>query len=258
MQKKTRGKTRPERLSLWLRWLRHNYEELNAPPSYSIVDLGYGEKPYSTIELLDAVEDWDMVPAIVGIESSEHRHAQASALQHPKIQFLLGGAEAIVACSPPARLIRAINVLRQYPPDQTAAVRRSWLTFCAPGALITEGTTDRDGNVLGMWLLSRDRPETLILGTRCTHGFAPAQLFAALPNDIRWQHTRPAWVATLFEAWTDNWRQTSSRLEPRERFEQSVHALHEGHTAWVVRDPALWALGLVEFQPDHIKADTGS
>ena len=256
MRKTTRGKTRRERLGLWLRWFEHHFRGTNTFTSRSIIDLGYGEKPYSTIELAEMAQCLDVPPAIIGIEASEHRHRQALALATPEIEYLFGDAQTIAQCKPTAKLVRAINVLRQYPPAEVSTIRRSWLDFCQPDTLLTEGTTDRDGNVLGMWVLGQERSATLVLGASCLQSFAPAQVRAALPNDLRWQHSRPTWVDAFFSRWTELWRETPSDLKPSERFVGSIEALHQSHPSWVRSDLGLWNLGLAEFQPDHIKADT--
>lgn len=256
MQRETRGKTKPRRLQLWLSWFRQTFHQSNTLRDRSIVDLGYGEKPYSTFELFEEAQRWFPSISLIGLETAEHRHLQAQSLNHPKIQFILGSADAIASCTPRPYLIRALNVLRQYPPRHVALIREDWLQKCPDDLILTEGSTDRDGHVLGMWVVGKQRKARLVLGVSGERGFAPNQVVAALPNDLRWQHTRPEWVSTLLDRWTAAWVLTDSRRPALERFYASIEGLRREHPSWVEDDNGLWKAGLVAFLPDNIMADT--
>ena len=142
-----------------------------------------------------------------------HRHQQALAERHPEISFILDETVEFSRYRPPPKLIRALNVLRQYPPHEVASIRRGWLSTSPGDVLLTEGTTDRDGDTLAMWCQGNEAPSTLVFGVTGRRGFAPNQLRAVLPNDLRWLHPKPAWLERLFEDWTLAWATTDASEE---------------------------------------------
>lgn len=255
MVRQTRGKTKPNRHSLWLTWFAEQYNQREPFSDRSIIDLGYGEKPYSVLELHEASRGFDSPPSIIGVESANHRHQQALAEGHPEISFILDENVDFSRYRPPPKLIRALNVLRQYPPHEVAAIRRGWLSTSPGDVLLTEGTTDRDGDTLAMWCQSHEAPSTLVFGVTGRRGFAPDQLRAVLPNDLRWLHPKPMWLERLFEDWTLAWATTDSTKDPLDRFTRSVERLNTRHPAWIRTAPAFWARGLVEFCVGDIVAD---
>lgn len=256
MVRQTRGKTKPNRHSLWLAWFAEQYNQLEPFCDRSIIDLGYGEKPYSVFELHEASRGFSSPPSIIGVESAHHRHRQALAERHPEISFILDETVEFSRYRPPPKLIRALNVLRQYPPHEVASIRRGWLATSPGDVLLTEGTTDRDGDTLAMWCQSNDAPSTLVFGVSGRRGFAPNQLRAVLPNDLRWLHPKPAWLERLFEDWTLAWATTDASEESIRRFTTSIERLSTRQPTWVRIAPAFWARGLVEFYVDDIVADT--
>ena len=258
MDRITRGKTRPLRHQLWLEWFSSTFLESPQIPFRIIVDLGFGEKPFGTIELFNACSERGYDVQIVGLETSEHRLRAARDLNHPYIEFIHGGLDALHGQSSTPLLVRALNVLRQYPPIDVPSIRRSWLHSLPADATLTEGTTDRDGNVLAMWRLQRGAPAKLVFGATGRHGFAPNQLLAALPCDLRWQHPKPLWLRVLFQTWTEVWQTTNSEGAPLRRFTESVQQFRQSQPTWVSSNDALWSAGLVEFNTDNIVADIGA
>ncbi len=258
MGRQTRGKTKPHRHLMWLKWLELRFNQSNEFCDRSIIDLGYGEKPYGVTELFDATRVFSPPPTIIGIESAEHRHRQAIALDHPEISFVFGTGDALAHCQPSPKIIRALNVLRQYPPEEVASIRTLWLQACPIDALLTEGTTDRDGDALAMWCQSRQEPRSLTFGVSGRRGFAPNQLMAVLPNDLRWLHPKPTWLERLFKEWTLAWARSEANFDPLKRFNLSIENLSQHRPSWVSDLPHLWDAGLVEFRVDHIVADTSN
>ena len=173
MVRQTRGKTKPNRHSLWLTWFAEQYHQREPFRDRSIIDLGYGEKPYSVLELYEASRGFESPPSIIGVESAAHRHQQALAERHSEISFILDENVDFSRYRSPPKLIRALNVLRQYPPQEVASIRQDWLSTSPGDVLLTEGTTDRDGDTLAMWCQSHEAPSTLVFGVTGRRGFAP-------------------------------------------------------------------------------------
>ena len=141
----TRGTTGHNRLRRSDRWLVHEPRVRNALQSATdplVVDLGYGALPVTTLELAMRLRWVRTDVRVVGLEIAPERVRRARAAATPGVEFALGGFE--LADHRPV-LVRAFNVLRQYPPeavpDAWAAMRRG----LAPGGLIVDGTCDELG-----------------------------------------------------------------------------------------------------------------
>lgn len=138
----TRGTTAPNRLRRQDRWLVHRPEvrrlllSPTVPPL--VVDLGYGASPTTPLELARRLRHVRADVRVLGLEIDPAR------VQPPRegVEFALGGFE--LAGHRP-HLVRAANVLRQYP---EAEVPQLWHMVCsrlAPGGLFVEGTCDEIG-----------------------------------------------------------------------------------------------------------------
>ena len=141
----TRGTTGHNRLRRSDRWLVHDPRVRNALQSCTdplVVDLGYGALPVTTLELAMRLRSVRSDIRVVGLEIEPQRVQIGRAAATPGVDFALGGFE--LADHRPV-LVRAFNVLRQYPEsavsDAWAAMRRG----LAPGGLIIDGTCDEMG-----------------------------------------------------------------------------------------------------------------
>ena len=106
---------------------------LQAAADPLVIDLGYGAAPVTTLELAARLRVVRADVRVVGLEIHPDRVVPARA----GVEFGLGGFE--LAGRRPV-LVRAFNVLRQYPLE---AVRDAWAVMragLAPGGLIVDGT----------------------------------------------------------------------------------------------------------------------
>ena len=137
----TRGTTGYNRLRRSDRWLVHSRRvriALQAAIDPLVVDLGYGALPVTTLELAARLRAVRADVRVVGLEI----HPDRVAPSRDGVEFGLGGFE--LAGRTPV-LVRAFNVLRQYPVE---AVRDAWALMqagLAPGGLIVDGTCDELG-----------------------------------------------------------------------------------------------------------------
>jgi len=114
-----------------------------------VIDLGYGETPVTAIELLGRLRRVRPDVAVLGLELDPDRVAAAQAATTANLRFARGGFE--LAGARPT-VVRAANVLRQYPEP---AVEPAWRTMreqLAPDGVIVEGTCDELGR-RGSWVL---------------------------------------------------------------------------------------------------------
>ncbi|MBN3457039.1 MULTISPECIES: class I SAM-dependent methyltransferase [Mycolicibacterium] len=179
----TRGTTGYNRLRRSDRWLVHSARvrtALGTAPDPLVVDLGYGALPVTTLELAARLQTVRAGVRVVGLEIHPERVATARATAaHRGVEFALGGFE--LAGLRPV-LVRAFNVLRQYPVD---AVPEAWATMqrsLAAGGLIVDGTCDELGRRCCWVLLDASGPVSLTLACDPFAIGTPSDLAERLPK----------------------------------------------------------------------------
>lgn len=121
-----------------------------------VVDLGYGGSPVTTFELASRLRTVRPGLRLIGLEIDPARVAVGEA----GVSFAQGGFE--LAGLRPV-LVRAFNVLRQYPESAVAGAWQLMQGGLGPGGLIVDGTCDELGR-RGAWItLDANGPRTLTL-----------------------------------------------------------------------------------------------
>jgi hypothetical protein len=153
---------------------------LQAAADPLVVDLGYGELPVTTLELAARLRVVRADVRVVGLEIHPDRVvAAARAAGDNTVEFGLGGFE-LAGCRPV--LVRAFNVLRQYPVE---AVHDAWAVMragLAPGGLIVDGTCDELGRRCCWVLLDAGGPISLTLACDPFAIERPSDLAERLPK----------------------------------------------------------------------------
>jgi hypothetical protein len=201
----TRGTTNPNRLRRVDSFLAYRCRDMLADAAVPlVVDLGYGATPITTVELrsrLAATVRPDVT--VVGLEIDPERVAQAQPwAASPLLDFRVGGFE--LAGLRPV-VVRAMNVLRQYP---EADVAGAWRTMTATGAFLIEGTCDELGRVATWACVDASGPRTLTFSARLSDLDHPATFAERLPKALRalgraWDASagpfgaRQRWLATV-------------------------------------------------------------
>jgi len=150
----TRGTTNPSRLRRSDRWISQALLAVlrAAGPRPLIVDLGFGASPVTTLELYRRVRAVLPDAEVTGLEIDPARVSSASrqltALRDagddlPGLSFAPGGFELPLARRPV--LVRAFNVLRQYPEERAWTAWSRLRAGLAPGGVLVEGTCDEIG-----------------------------------------------------------------------------------------------------------------
>nr|WP_165588626.1 class I SAM-dependent methyltransferase [Mycolicibacterium komanii]CRL69505.1 hypothetical protein CPGR_01576 [Mycolicibacterium komanii] len=180
----TRGTTGYNRLRRSDRWLVHAPRvraTLAAAEDPLVIDLGYGALPVTTLELAARLRVVRNDIRVVGLEIDPARVQAAQAAGTDAIRFGRGGFE--LAGMRPV-LVRAFNVLRQYPVD---AVHEAWATMqrqLAPGGLIVDGTCDELGRRCCWILLDAAGPVSLTLACDPFAIERPSDLAERLPKAL--------------------------------------------------------------------------
>lgn len=177
----TRGTTSANRLRRADRWLTSSPRvraALQSTENPLVVDLGYGRVPVTTVELAARLRAVSPRVRVVGLEIDPQRVAAARS-DDDSVQFRLGGFE--LAGLRPV-LVRAFNVLRQYPQDAVADAWRTMAARLAPAGMIMDGTCDELGRLACWVLLDRTGPLSLTLACDPRHIERPSDLAERLPK----------------------------------------------------------------------------
>jgi hypothetical protein len=237
----TRGTTAPNRLRRVDRWIVAELgPSLAADPDPLVVDLGFGASPVTTVELFRRLRPDVPELRLVGLENDPERvvHAEPAA-EPPALTFALGGFE--LAGHRP-RLVRAMNVLRQY---DERAVPAAWQHMSAGNALVVEGTCDEIGRRACWFLLSAGRPVSLTLSAHLASLGRPSDLAERLPKALIAHNVPGSPIHDLLADLDAGWASAAGAgvFGPRQRWLATVSALRQAGHWTVLGGPRRWRLG---------------
>lgn len=226
-----RGRTRAGRLGLLDDWILREEPALLA----SVVDLGLGDSPETTLELA----------GIAGrLIAVDHDPLRVGVARRAGLDARIGGFDLPV--DGPVSLIRAMNVLRGYRPEEVPAAHAALGAALVEGGLLVEGSSDATGAVLVAHLIRRApsglHREGLLMCTDFGRGFAPRLFRDWLPRDLRRRVTPGSALRDLFDRWTAAWEEVRGEgiRRPPEAFAASAARLDDldarhaerGHVVW--------------------------
>ena len=222
----TRGTTAANRLRRADRWLIGSARvraALQSTDDPVVVDLGYGRLPVTTTELATRLRAVAPAVRVIGLEIDPQRVADAHS-EDPAVEFALGGFE--LAGLRPV-LVRAFNVLRQYPVE---AVDDSWARMqaqLAPSGVIVDGTCDELGRRSCWVLLDADGPVSLTMACDPRHIERPSDLAERLPKVLIHQNVPGQRIHALLAAADRAWDSAAaaSVFGPRARWHSMLAAL---------------------------------
>lgn len=207
-----------------------------------VVDLGYGSSPVTTVEMAHRLRAVRPDVRVLGLEIDAQRVADAQPSAVPGfLEFRRGGFE--LAGARPV-LVRALNVLRQYPEHQVHESWRTMLERLAPGGLLVEGTCDEIGRRCSWVTLDASGPRTFTLACRPSDIRTPSDLAERLPKVLIHRNVPGERVHALLGELDACWATAAplSPFGPRVRWAESVRLLAE--RGWPVLDrPRRWRLG---------------
>jgi SAM-dependent methyltransferase len=230
----TRGTTNPSRLRRVDRWITEALADvLRAEERPLVVDLGYGASPVTTIELYRRVRAVAPDAEVTGLEIDPGRVTAArdrvAALRAagndlPGLSFAAGGFELPVPRRPV--LVRAFNVLRQYPEERVAATWSRLRAGLAPGGLLVEGTCDEIGR-RAVWVTLPAAPDEEALVTfsaRLASLDRPSDLAERLPKALIHRNVPGEAVHQFLRDFDRAWDRAApySAFGPRQRWLAAV------------------------------------
>jgi hypothetical protein len=258
----TRGTTNPGRLRRVDRWITQaEGAVLRAAERPLIVDLGYGASPVTTLELYRRVRAVAPDAEVTGLEIDPGRVAAArsrlaelriAGQKLPGLSFAAGGFELPVPRRPV--LIRALNVLRQYPEDRAWEAWSRLRSGLAAGGLLVEGTCDELGR-RGVWVTLPAAPGGMALITfsaRLASLERPSDLAERLPKVLIHRNVPGEPVHQFLRDFDRAWDSAApySAFGPRQRWLAAVGSLaadwpvlrqppRGGHRRWRLGEVAL-------------------
>jgi len=247
----TRGKTASGRLRRADQFLSLAYpftlRNLHTP----IVDLGFGASPVTTLESLEALRVLNPSLRLIGVEIDPDRVRAALPFAQAGLEFRLGGFNLPLGADETAGVIRAMNVLRQYPEQEYARSVGLLGSYLAPAGILLEGTSDPPGNMMALNLYVRGSGhllhDGLALIANLRRPFTPRQFQAILPKNYI-HHLEPGSpLDVFFEAWSACWQraiQTQVR-DPRRFFAEAAGWLHEGYGYHLSPRPSFLRRGIL-------------
>lgn len=214
----TRGTTNPNRLRRMDNWIATQLRDrLRNAADPLVIDLGYGESPITAIELLGRLRSVRPDVHVLGLEIDPERVAAAKGAETSRLTFERGGFE--LAGRRPA-IVRAANVLRQYPEE---AVAESWRTMQAglqDGGAIVEGTCDEIGR-RGTWvLLDQQAPLSLTISCKVETIERPSDVAERLVKALIHRNVRGEPIHALLKDFDRAWDVNApmASFGPRQRW----------------------------------------
>jgi hypothetical protein len=190
-----------------------------------VIDLGYGELPVTTLELAARLRVVRADVRVVGLEIHPERVVSAArAAENSTVEFALGGFE--LAGHRPV-LVRAFNVLRQYPAEDVPDAWSAMRTRLAPGGLIVDGTCDELGRRCCWVLLDADGPISLTLACDPFAIERPSDLAERLPKVLIHHNLAGQPIHTLLTAADRAWASVAGHgvFGPRVRWRAMLDQL---------------------------------
>jgi hypothetical protein len=223
------------------------------------VDLGYGAEPFTTLESAARFRRINSALPVLGVEIDPVRVTAAAPYADGLTCFRLGGFNLPLQQRPDGqpetvRLIRALNVLRQYEEAQVAEAYELMGRAVLPGGLLIEGTSDPLGRV---WVANVFRkqagwqPEALVFSTNFRLGFDPGDFQAVLPKNLIHHVVEGEPIYDFFQAWkraavetrvVQPWGLRQWFIASARRLAAGGYSIHlRGH--WLRRGYLIWRLG---------------
>ncbi|MCV7192502.1 SAM-dependent methyltransferase [Mycolicibacterium brumae] len=228
----TRGTTGVNRLRRCDRWLAHSprvRRVLTEAADPLVVDLGYGALPVTTLELAARLRAVRSDLRVTGLEIDPERVATAAAAAGDGVDFALGGFE--LAGLRPV-LVRAFNVLRQYPEHEVLAAWARLRAGVTADGLIVDGTCDELGRRCAWVLLDAAGPVSLTLACDPRRIDRPSDLAERLPKALIHRNVDGEPIHDLLRAADRAWANAAGHgvFGPRARWRAMLAELTEAGT----------------------------
>jgi hypothetical protein len=170
-----------------------------------VVDLGYGATPVTAVELLARLRGVRPAVEVVGLEIDQERVRGAQPQAAPGLSFALGGFEVPLPDRRRPVIVRAFNVLRQYPEAQVAPAWDAVRDRLAPDGLLVDGTCDEVGRRAAWIAVTAAGAISLTLSLRLAGLRQPSEIAERLPKALIHRNVPGEGVHELLAALDAGW-----------------------------------------------------
>lgn len=207
----TRGKTAVNRLRQVDAGIALAWPAVLSGGAPLVVDVGFGARPWTSLELWTRWRALNSALRVVALDIDADRVAVAQASRvggtPPAVDFRRGGFDlAAVLGGERARVVRCLNVLRQYDEPAVAPALEAMVEGLEPGGLLVEGTTTPSGHLVAFDVYRRAGAElaheALVFGTNLRGPVAPEAFQTILPKRLIHRMLDPE-PARFFAAWRE-------------------------------------------------------
>lgn len=250
----TRGTTNPNRLRRVDRWISgpQAWRLRRHPRPPVVVDLGYGASPTTAVELHARVRKVRPDAHVVGIEIDPQRVDAAKPLEREGLAFRRGGFEVPLDEGARPAVVRAFNVLRQYPESDVGTAWGHVLDRLAPDGVFVDGTCDEIGRKSTWVAVESGGPVSLTISQRLGGLAKPSDVAERLPKVLIHRNVAGepihAYLRDLDKAWTHAAPQAA--WGARQRFLETARTVSRD---WPLLDgPSRWRLGEITVAWDAV------
>lgn len=239
----TRGTTGTNRLRRVDRYLAAS-AALRRAADPLVVDLGFGARPWTALELAERLARVRPDVRVLGLEIEPARVEAALPSATDRVAFALGGFEVPTPGGERPAIIRAMNVLRQYEEAEVSGAWDRMRDRLASGGLLLDGTCDEIGRIASWVDVEPDGPRRFTIALRLTGLEAPSVVAERLPKALIHRNVPGERIHELLRALDDGWARASplSVYGPVQRFVAAVEAVRDA--GWPVEgDRRRWRLG---------------
>lgn len=266
---RTRGTTGTNRLRRIDRWLAGpGSDVLRAAADPLVVDLGFGASPVTTLEMARRLAALRPDVEVVGLEvdpvrvATARRHLEAvtaGASSAARVTVGVGGFElGGPASGRRPVLVRAANVLRQYPEGDVAGAWDLLRGRLAPGGSVVDATCDEVGRRCAFVVVGPHGPLTLVLSLRLAGLGRPSDVAERLPKALIHRNVPGERVHAWLQALDDAWDRAAplASFGARQRWLATCRGVQDA--GWPVLGrtegggPARWRLGEVAVAWDAV------
>ncbi len=208
-----------------------------------MVDLGYGAAPVTSVELFDRLRSVRPDVEVVGIEIAAERVEAARPLERPGLSFRQGGFELPLHGRKPV-LVRAFNVLRQYPESEYLQHWDQVRGRLAPEGIFIDGTCDEIGRRASWIAVSARGPESLSISLKFGSFTLPSEVAERLPKALIHRNIPGEPVHTFLQALDQAWLEAAAQASFGNRQRWLTMCRTVQRAGWPVRHTAArWRLG---------------